>query len=153
VPRSNSPRRAFYDNGNGRLLGLAQGQRQPDSSRQQRRQSAREIYREFVKLSIEKPDLAAPDYCAIKTSETLKDDTEYENFIEFQLYASEQILAELPEWEATMDKRLAPHTELLCSEESWSGDTDDVRAMIGRFRKSSCAGFKSACADTEDAMP
>ena len=115
------------------------------SARQQREQSAREIYREFVRFSAEKPDLAAPNYCAISASGTEVDDIQYENYLQFQLYMSEQILDELPNWEATLEAHLEPHRELLCSETDWKGDTAAVQALIGRFKAKECGQFKSAC--------
>ena len=36
--------------------------------KQQQVQSARDIYREFLNLSISKPEFAQPDYCTIKDS-------------------------------------------------------------------------------------
>jgi hypothetical protein len=115
------------------------------SARQQREQSAREIYREFIRFSAEKPDLAAPDYCAIAATETEVDDIQYENYLQFQLYMSEQMLDELPDWEATLAGHLEPHREYLCSRSDWKGDSADVQALIGRFKAKQCAGFKPTC--------
>ena len=41
----------------------------------QREQSARDIYREFLNLSISNPEFADPDYCALKASPKRKLDT------------------------------------------------------------------------------
>lgn len=112
------------------------------TERIQRAQSARDIYREFLNLSIGKPEFATPDYCAIKDA---KEHGAYENYVQYLLYTSEQLLTADEGWEATMSAHLTPHRELLCSDASWEGDTSEVRALVSRFRAKHCSGFKPAC--------
>ena len=119
------------------------------SARQQREQSARDIYREYVKFAAEKPDLASPDYCAILATPTEVDDIQYDNFLQFQLYMSEQVLEELPGWEGTLDRHLTPHRELLCSDPNGSGESADVRMLLTRFRAKHCTDFKPSCGEAE----
>lgn len=112
------------------------------NARQQREQSARDIYREYLNLSISKPEFSNPDYCAL--SGTVNEDA-YEDYVEYLLYTSEQVLSAMPDWGPTLSARLTPHKELLCSEINWANETADVRAMIGRFRSNQCVKFISTC--------
>jgi hypothetical protein len=112
------------------------------NSRQQREQSARDIYREYLNLSISRPEFSKPDYCAL---EGTPNEAAYEDYVEYLLYTSEQVLQAMPDWEPTLAARLTPHKELLCSDTSWIGDVPEVRGMIQRFRAKQCKGFVSAC--------
>jgi multidrug efflux pump subunit AcrB len=112
------------------------------SARLQREQSARDIYREFLNLSINQSKFAAPDYCAIRGS---PDEAGYENYVQYMLYTSEQVLTALPDWETTMADHLNDHKELLCSESDWSGDTPQAQRLINRFRAKKCRAFKFSC--------
>jgi hypothetical protein len=112
------------------------------SARLQKEQSARDIYREFLSLSINQPKLASPDFCAI---EGTVDEAAYDNYLNYLLYTSEQVLASLPEWDATMMSHLDRHKEAICGESGWSGDAPEVQALIRTFRAKQCVGFKSAC--------
>jgi hypothetical protein len=112
------------------------------SARQQREQSARDIYREYLNLSISKPEFSNPDYCAFQGS---ANEGAYEDYVEYLLCTSEQVLAAMPDWEPTVSARLTQHKELLCSEANWNEETVEVRAMIQQFRTTQCKGFVSAC--------
>ena len=112
------------------------------SARQQREQSAREIYREFLSLSIAQPKFASPDYCALAGS---VDEPGYANYLDYLLYTSEQVLAAQPDWEPVLAEHLSRHKEAICGEGDWGGEAPEVEALIGRFRARECVGFKSAC--------
>jgi hypothetical protein len=112
------------------------------NARQQREQSARDIYREYLNLSISKPEFSNPDYCAITGT---SNEGAYEDYVEYLLYTSEQVLTAMPDWEQTLSARLTPHKELLCGEADWSEETPAVRVMIGRFRARQCKAFVSGC--------
>lgn len=112
------------------------------SAQMQREQSARDIYREFLNISISQPKFAAPDYCAIRET---ADEAAYENYVQYMLYTSEQVLTALPGWESTMADHLNDHKELLCSETDWTGDAPQVQGLINRFRAKECKAFKSSC--------
>ncbi len=112
------------------------------SAQMQREQSARDIYREFLNISISQTKFAAPDYCAIRDT---GDEAAYENYVQYMLYTSEQVLTALPDWESTMADHLNDHKELLCSEADWSGDTPQVQGVINRFRAKECKAFQSSC--------
>lgn len=112
------------------------------NARQQRKQSARDIYREYLNLSISKPDFSNPDYCALSGT-AIKG--AYEDYVEYLLYTSEQVLSAMPDWEPTLSARLVSHKELLCGETDWSEETPAVRTMIGRFKAKQCKEFVSGC--------
>ena len=112
------------------------------NARQQREQSARDIYREYLNLSISKPEFSNPDYCAITGTPS---EGAYQGYVEYLLYTFEQVLAAMPDWEQTLSARLKPHKELLCGETDWTEETAAVWAMIGWFRARQCKGFVSAC--------
>lgn len=112
------------------------------NARQQREQSARDIYREYLNLSIAKPEFSNPDYCAIQGT---ANEAAYEDYVEYLLYTSEQVLAAMPDWEPTLSARLVPHKELLCSEGDWNDEAPAVWAMIRRFKARQCKGFVSRC--------
>ena len=112
------------------------------NARQQREQSARDIYREYLNLSISKSEFSNPVYCTIQGT---ANEGAYEDYVEYLLYTSEQVLTAMPDWEPTLSARLVPHKELLCSEADWSEETPAVRGMIQRFRARQCKGFVSVC--------
>jgi hypothetical protein len=114
------------------------------NARQQREQSAREIYREYLNLSIAKPEFSRPDYCAIEGTPA---EAAYEDYVEYLLYTSEQVLQAMPDWEPTLSARLIPHRELLCSDTDWNGDVAEVQDMIQRFRDRHCADFAPSCSE------
>lgn len=116
---------------------------QIDASAQlQREQSARDIYREFLSLSIAQPRFAHPDMCAIAGT---PDEAAYDHYLTFLLYTGEQVLAAQPDWETTMTAHLAPHREALCSDADWSNEAPQVRALVNRYRAAECKSFVSKC--------
>jgi hypothetical protein len=117
------------------------------SARLQKEQSARDIYREFLNLSITQPKLASPDFCAIVGT---ADEAAYDNYLNYLLYTSEQVLAALPEWDETMMSHLDRHKEAICGEGGWEGEAPEVRTLIGKFKTRQCSGFKSACSSREE---
>lgn len=112
------------------------------NAQQQREQSARDMYREFLNLSIGKPEFAAPDYCAMQTGPEL---TAYKNYVEYMLYAADQLLSVSSDWEPTMTEHMLEHSEYLCSEDDWSDDSDAVQSLISRFRAAQCQAYAPAC--------
>lgn len=112
------------------------------NARQQREQSARDIYREFLNLSVGKPEFAAPDYCAIKDSANAG---AYEHYIEYMLYTADQLLATSPDWNLTMQDHLAAHRDYLCTQPDWSNDTPEIQALMARFEAEQCRTAAPAC--------
>jgi hypothetical protein len=110
------------------------------SERLQREQSARDIYREFLNLSISRPEFSRPNYCAlIETPQ----EAAYENYVEYFLYTAEQAIAANRDWEPVFTEGLKPHADYVCSVKDWSGYSDDVRHLVTKFRAS--CGKPKAC--------
>ena len=114
------------------------------SARQQREQSARDIYREYLNLSIARPELARPDYCAILGT---PQESAYENYVDYMLYTAEQAIAADADWTPVFERNLAAHAAYICSVNDWSDFGPDAQAMIGHFRARSCAAVRPCAVD------
>ena len=112
------------------------------NAQQQREQSARDIYREFLSLSISKPEFADPDYCAIRDGANAG---AYEDYVEYMLYTADQTISAAPEWEATMAEHLGRHSQYLCGQQDWSDDSPEIRGLISRFRAKRCPAVAPTC--------
>lgn len=112
------------------------------SARLQQEQSARDIYREFLTLSIAQPKFAAPDFCAIVGT---ADEAAYNNYLDYLLYTSDQVLAARPDWATILSGHLGAHKEAMCGENDWSDEAPEVQHLVARFRAEHCVAFKSAC--------
>jgi hypothetical protein len=109
---------------------------QVDASFQvQREQSAKEIYREYLNISISNPDYVSPDYCALKKSNKWP---AYTSYVEYTLYTAEQVLDMDPNWSETFKANLEDHQDYICSIEDWSGYSKAVEALATRFRAEHC---------------
>jgi hypothetical protein len=125
------------------LAALAGVKMQIDAgARTQQEQSARDIYREYLSLSINRPEFAEPDYCAIKDGPQA---AAYQNYVDYLLYTSEQMLAVSPDWEPALAEHLAAHDQYLCRAKNWSSYPDSVQTMIERFRVRSCKAQQPDC--------
>ncbi len=71
------------------------------AARLQKEQSARDIYREYLNVSMSKPEFAQPDYCAITTSAQFG---AYEAYISYMLYTTEQVFALGDGWDEVMQR-------------------------------------------------
>jgi hypothetical protein len=111
------------------------------ASKIQREQSAKEIYRELLNLSIANPEYASPDYCALKQSPKF---TAYESYVDYLLYTSEQVIDMDPAWIDSMEKHLAEHVDYLCSQTDDDDNAPDVAEMLRGFKSKFCKGA-SAC--------
>jgi hypothetical protein len=112
------------------------------SARLQQEQSARDIYREYLSLSISRPEFADPDYCAIRSG---AQEAAYESYVEYLLYTGDQLLTASTAWEPTLLDHLTPHRELLCRDNDWSDDSPQIKGLISKFKAQKCLGFISAC--------
>ncbi len=112
------------------------------AARTQQEQSARDIYREFLSLSISKPEFAEPDHCAIKGS---PQEAAYRNYVDYLLYTSEQMLAVSPDWESALAEHLEAHEQYLCGVSDWSSYTDSVEAMVTKVKTRICAKAVTHC--------
>jgi hypothetical protein len=97
------------------------------SDRIQRDQTAREIYREFLNLTVQKPDLAHAKYCTLKDPNQI---TAYTAYVEYLLYTAEQMIDTSSDWRAPMASYLGDHMEYLCSEGIWDAQSPDIRDLV-----------------------
>ncbi|MBF9059062.1 hypothetical protein HKCCSP123_07685 [Rhodobacterales bacterium HKCCSP123] len=82
------------------------------NDRTSREQAAREIYREFLNITIQRPELAEPTAC---TPADPGRNSAYEAYVDYLLYTAEQVLElSAEEWRETVSARLAPHQPYLC---------------------------------------
>jgi hypothetical protein len=100
------------------------------ADRIQRDQTAREIYREFLNLTVQKPDLANADYCAL-TDEGQK--TAYAAYVEYLIYTAEQMIDTSPDWRAPMASYLGDHMAYLCSQSVWDAQSADIKDLIAEL--------------------
>jgi hypothetical protein len=112
------------------------------AAKSQQEQSARDIYREFLSLSISKPEFSEPDYCAIKGG---SQEAAYKNYVDYLLYTSEQMLSVSPEWEGALSEHLAAHEQYLCGVSDWSGYPENVEALVNRIKSKVCAKAVTDC--------
>ena len=107
----------------------------------QRAQSARDIYREFLNLSVTNPSFAQPDYCAIAASDKLG---AYESYVGYLLYAAEQNLAVSEDWRSVMLSEMTTHAAAICDigKADFQLYTDNVGALIQEFQANRCAAVK-----------
>ncbi|MEM9581460.1 MAG: hypothetical protein AAF891_12320, partial [Pseudomonadota bacterium] len=102
----------------------------------QAEQSARDIYRGFIALSVEKPQLASPDYCALQQSEATQ--TSYAYYVEYMLYTAEQVIDMNADWVPIMVGYFDDHRELICAKQDLSGYEDVLGKLITSFQQDSC---------------
>jgi hypothetical protein len=100
------------------------------ADRIQRDQTAREIYREFLNLTVQKPELANADYCALKDANQT---TSYAAYVEYLLYTSEQMIDTSSEWRAPMASYLADHMSYLCSQGIWDAQSPDIKDLVAEL--------------------
>ena len=112
------------------------------STRLQAEQSARDIYREYLNLSINKPEFSEPDYCALKASPQWP---AYQNYVDYFLYTSEQVLSVSPDWRPALDDHAAAHQDYLCIISETDSYAPLVAAMLQDFQDRSCKAVKPVC--------
>jgi len=111
------------------------------SYRVQREQSAKEIYRELLNISIANPDLAAPDYCALKKSPRF---SAYQAYVDYVLYTAEQVIDMDDSWTLTIERQLESHSAYLCSDDAPDENAPAVEALLKSFRSHACK-TQAAC--------
>ncbi len=84
----------------------------------QREQSAKEIYREFLNISITNPDLAQPNYCSLSKSPRAP---AYDAYVEYLLYTAEQVMQTNADWGPVFETQMELHQRchLLASRLEW----------------------------------
>lgn len=97
----------------------------------QRDQTAREIYREFLNLTVQKPDLASADFCALTDhDQTTAYGAAYGAYVDYLLYTAEQMIDTSEEWRAPMASYLDDHKPYLCDPKGLGG-REDVALLLG----------------------
>lgn len=109
------------------------------AARIQREQSARDIYREYLNLSVQKPEFAAPDYCALAKSNQF---AAYQAYVDYLLYTGEQVMSVDADWAATIDDALTPHAAYLCDTKDAAYPDQDVQALVEKLQANACAAVK-----------
>lgn len=93
----------------------------------QRDQTAREIYREFLNLTVQKPELAGADFCTLADANQV---TAYGAYVDYLLYTAEQMIETSEDWRVPMIGYLQDHRSYLC-DPNGLGDRADVQALLG----------------------
>jgi hypothetical protein len=101
----------------------------------QREQSAKEIYREFLNISIANPDFADPGSGALKATPRA---AAYASYVEYMLYTAEQVLQASPDWKSVFEGHMEMHAEFLCAIEDWNGYADSVESLARAFKANRC---------------
>jgi hypothetical protein len=123
------------------VLALVGVKLQVDASyRVQREQSAKEIYRELLNISIANPDYAAPDYCALKQSPKFAG---YESYVDYVLYTAEQVIDMDVSWSATMEQYLQEHVDYLCAADTIGENSLAVDILLQSFKTKNCKAATS----------
>lgn len=104
----------------------------------QRDQTAREIYREFLSLTVQKPELASGRYCAMKDENQR---IAYEGYVDYLFYTAEQMIESDPEWKGPMASYFNDHLEFICQRANRERFTQSVAAIA--------AGLQSQCSKIE----
>lgn len=107
------------------------------ADRLQQAQSARDIYRDFLNLTVQKPDVAATDLCKAPDRQLR---VAYEAYVDHLLYTAEQVLAVSKEWRLPMQTQVDRHRAYLCTwdEAEMQAFSDPVIELIEATR-ASCA--------------
>ena len=100
------------------------------ADRIQRDQTAREIYREFLNLTVQKPELANADYCTLTDA---RQKIAYTAYVEYLLYTAEQMIATSPDWRGPMASYLQDHMAYLCSQGIWDAQSPEIRDLVAEL--------------------
>lgn len=107
------------------------------SDRAQALQSARGAYLAQQALAVQTPRFAQPDdACALLAS---PEGNAYEAFVTHLLFTAEQTLAVQQGWEPTFLSEFTPHAAYICTFADQLNTTDDMHALLARFRADHCA--------------
>ncbi len=110
------------------------------TDRIQRAQSARDIYREYLAMAINKPEFANPDYCSIANS---TQQPAYEHFVEYMLYTAEQTISVDDEWTTTFSKTFEDHSQYICTIGDLSVYPEPVAKLLSAFQQKHCKSVQA----------
>jgi translation initiation factor 2 beta subunit (eIF-2beta)/eIF-5 len=111
------------------------------AERIQRDQSARDIYREYLNLAMNKPEYAAPEYCKLSGT---PQEAGYEHFVEYLLYTAEQTISVDEQWSSVFSSALKDHVQYLCTIREISSYSTNVEKLLSKFQSDNC-GAVQAC--------
>lgn len=97
------------------------------ADRIQRDQTAREIYREFLNLTMQNPRLASANYCALPAGVA---ETSYTAYVDYLIYTTEQMVETSDDWRAPMTGYLRDHMTYLCTADSPAHRDPGVRGLM-----------------------
>lgn len=97
----------------------------------QRDQTAREIYREFLSLTVQKPELASGRYCEMKDENQR---IAYEGYVDYLFYTAEQMIESDPEWKGPMASYFEDHLEFICLRENKGRFIQSVAAVAAMLQ-------------------
>ena len=111
------------------------------TSQLQKEQAAREIYSEFLALSVRQPALAAGGYCDRRDATQI---IAYENYVEYLLYTAEQVIDMDQDWETPIRQTMKRHGDYICARNDWTGYPTSVLQLIEDVRADQCVN-QTAC--------
>jgi hypothetical protein len=110
------------------------------ADRLQQAQSARDIYRDFLNLTVQKPEVASTDLCQVGDAAAR---VAYEAYVDHLLYTAEQVMDVSEDWTAPMQAQLDRHRPFLCSWEA--SDLEAFSTPVAGLLKGTlgnCSGVK-----------
>jgi hypothetical protein len=112
-----------------------------EADRLQQAQSARDIYRDFLNLTVQKPEVAATDLCVTDNPAAR---LAYEAYVDHLLYTAEQVLAVSNDWRSPMQAQVDRHRAYVCGwdEGEMQAFTDPVVGLLNTTRQT-CAQVKA----------
>jgi hypothetical protein len=117
------------------LVGVAVQLRAADTTA--RGQSARESYANFLALSVANPDFAdAENVCTLLEGPK---GAAYRAYVDYLLYAAEQMLAAEQGWTPTFLAAIHPHLPYLCANPELLLETGDLAVMLAQISQDQCA--------------
>lgn len=103
-------------------------------------QSARDIYREFLSLSIAQPQYAKPEYCSIIGT---NQESAYESFVDYMLYTAEQNIDADRDWEPVFTEVFANHKQYLCTVDITNNLSEETMNLVKAYKANSCASVRA----------
>ncbi len=103
--------------------------------------SAREVYMSYSQAGLQHPELAEPDYAALR-QDRLKF-IQYKAYVAHMLFAYDEILSlgDQPEWTATFNYDLPDHRDYLCEQRDprfYAQYYRKMRDLIAEFQATNC---------------
>jgi hypothetical protein len=108
-----------------------------------RESTVREAYRAYLRLAVEHPELADPDYDRLRIGERSRESLRYGWFVSYLLYTCEQIVLNFPddpEWRRTCITQIGYHDRYICAvllRDQLTHYDPPMRAMITESVRSS----------------